>query len=264
MTRPPMTKWEPIDEPVPGHRRSGEGASVVLLHGFTQTGLSWTPVTDLLSSDLELLAPDAPGHGRSVERRASIADEARLLGSCLPPSLYVGYSMGGRTALHVALAHPDRVRGLVLIGATPGIDDPDERANRRSADESLAARLLASPLDDFLNEWLSQPLFASLPRPAWNLEDRRRNTTAGLASSLRSAGTGNQDSLWSRLHEIDCPTVLVTGDDDAKFTDVARRMIGSMKGSVVHEVVPGCGHAVHLERPRQIATIVSDLLTRLR
>jgi 2-succinyl-6-hydroxy-2,4-cyclohexadiene-1-carboxylate synthase len=274
-----MTRWQAVDEPVPGHRRAGDGPAIVLLHGFTQTGLSWTPVTDHLSSGVDLVVPDAPGHGRSGDRRASVADYADLLGTRLPRSIYVGYSMGGRTALHVALSHPTRVRGLVLIGATPGLETPEERATRRAADDALARHLDDAPLDDFLAEWLAQPLFASLPRDAWNLEDRRRNTASGLAASLRLAGTGAQDSLWDRLGDIHCPTVLVTGEHDEKFTDIARRMAAimsstatstatssvtpSMTSSVTHMVISGSGHAVHLERPERVAGIVSDLVTRL-
>ena len=255
-----MTDWVTIDDPVPGHRRTGDSTSVVLLHGFTQTGLSWTPVTDALGPDLDLVAPDAPGHGRSATRRLDLADYATRLASSLPRSVYVGYSMGGRTALHVALQHPDRVSGLVLIGATPGIENPDERLARQATDEALARHVLETPLEDFLVEWLSQSLFTTLPREAWNLEDRRRNDPEGLAASLRLAGTGTQESLWPRLSEIACPVVVVTGELDSKFTAIARRMVTSCTTHVEHIVVPGCGHAAHLERPTTVAAIVDSFV----
>ena len=258
-----MTDWVAIDDPVPGHRRSGHASPIVLLHGFTQTGLSWTPVTDALGPDVDLVAPDAPGHGRCTNRRLDLADYATYLASSLPRSIYVGYSMGGRTALHVALRHPDRVSGLVLIGATPGIEDPDERLARRAADETLARHVQESPLDDFLDEWLTQSLFATLPRDAWNLEDRRRNDPEGLAASLRLAGTGTQESLWPRLSEIACPVIVVTGELDAKFTDISRRMVTSFRTPAEHVIVPGCGHAVHLERPKTVASIVDSFVRRI-
>lgn len=258
-----MTDWVAIDDPVPGHRRSGHSSPIVLLHGFTQTGLSWTPVTDALGPEFDLIAPDAPGHGRCANRRLDLADYATHLASSLPRSIYVGYSMGGRTALHVALRHPDRVSGLVLIGATPGIEDPEERAARRRADEDLARRVIETPLDDFLDEWLTQSLFATLPRDAWNLEDRRRNDPEGLAASLRLAGTGTQESLWPRLSEIACPVIVVTGELDAKFTDIGRRMVTSFRTPAEHVIVPGCGHAVHLERPTTVASIVDSFVRRI-
>lgn len=255
-----MIDWRTITEPVPGHRRPGDGPSVVLLHGFTQTGLSWTPVAEHLPMSFDLIAPDAPGHGESSDTRSTIAEHARRLGERLPRSFHVGYSMGGRTALHVALERPERVRGLILIGATPGLADDDERAARRRADDELAQRLLARPLDDFLAEWLGQPLFRSLPRPAWNLDDRRRNHREGLASSLRLAGTGAQENLWPRLGDLTCPTLLVTGELDTKFTDIADRMAAESPTRIRHLVVPGRGHAVHLEDPQRVARIVAEFV----
>lgn len=257
-----MTNWVAVDEPIPGHRRRGDGPSVVLLHGFTQTGLSWSPVADLLDPRFDLFAPDAPGHGRSDEQRSSISEYASRLARELPPSVYVGYSMGGRTALHVAIRHPERVRGLVVIGATPGLDSAQERADRRAADETLAERILSTPLDDFLHDWLTQPLFSTLPVTAWNLDDRRRNSPRGLSSSLRLAGTGSQDSLWSRLGEVSCPTVLVTGERDVKFTAIADRMTSLMTATTDHLVIPALGHAVHLEDPSRVADIVNELTRR--
>lgn len=255
-----MTGWVAVDDPWPGHTRVGSGPSVVFLHGFTQTGRSWDPIADLLDGDLDLFVPDAPGHGRSTDRLAGVAEYAETLATSLVPSVYVGYSMGGRTALHAALARPEGVRSLVLIGATPGLESDSERRARRESDERLADRLETMPLDTFLEEWLTQPLFDSLRRSEWNLTDRRRNSPSGLASSLRRAGTGTQASLWIRLAEIRCPVFLVTGERDAKFTAIARRMRVDIGSTCEHVVVPGRGHAVHLEDPRFVASLISDVV----
>lgn len=243
------------------HRRAGRRPPIVLLHGFTQTGRSWDPVVTHLDPDAEIYLPDAPGHGASSGCRIGIADYADALATHLPPAVYVGYSMGGRTALHIAVHHPDAALALVLVGASPGLDDASERAERRRRDDELAERLETMDLDAFLSEWLSQPLFASLPTDRQNLDDRRRNTSSGLAHSLRSAGTGVQDSLWSRLGDIDCPTTLVTGRDDLKFSTIADRMAELFGGQVRRVDVPGRGHAVHLEDPITMATIVESSRT---
>ena len=256
MTESEAIDWQVVDRPRPGHRRIGQGTPIVLLHGFTQTGLSWEPVVRHLRGDLDLLAPDAPGHGRSTESSLSIGEYAAALADSVGPALYVGYSMGGRTALHVATSRPDLVRGLVLIGATPGIESDSERHERCTADETLAHHVVDVGLDQFLEEWLAQPLFGTLTRDSWNLDDRRRNTPHGLASSLRTAGTGTQESLWGRLVDVACPTVLVTGSLDEKFTALARRMSASIS-NCEHVVVPDRGHAVHLEDPRTVADIVN-------
>ena len=123
-----------------------------------------------------------------------------MLGASCGPATYVGYSMGGRLCLHLALARPETVERLVLVSATAGIEDDDERATRRAADDALATSLERDGVDAFLDGWLAQPMFATLADPG--LDDRRRNVAAGLASSLRLAGTGTQQPLWDRLASL--------------------------------------------------------------
>src|SRR5260221_8162530 len=96
--------------------------------------------------------------------------------------------MGGRISLHAALAHPDQVTGLVLLGATPGIEDRVGRATRREEDEARAAELERDGVAAFLDHWLATPLLASLPLEAARVEDRLRNSAGGLAARPRLAG----------------------------------------------------------------------------
>ena len=117
---------------------------------------------------------------------------------------WVGYSMGGRYALHVALRHPGLVRRLVLVSATGGIDDPRDRAARRQADEALAAKVETEGVAAFVAWWLERPLFATLPAEAAAVDSRLGGTAAGLAASLRLAGTGTQQPLWSELRRCKC------------------------------------------------------------
>ncbi len=151
-------------------RSAGDPASpgrdhLVLLHGFTQTAASWGPVVDALQGPFSVFLPDAPGHGGSGAVRADLWATAELLAEAVPvTATWVGYSMGGRTALHFALAHPGRVQRLVLISTSAGIEDPGQRAARRAADEALADRIEQEGTDRFLEWWLAQPLFASLSR----------------------------------------------------------------------------------------------------
>jgi 2-succinyl-6-hydroxy-2,4-cyclohexadiene-1-carboxylate synthase len=167
--------------------------------------------------------------------------------------------MGGRTALHVALAAGNRVERLVLIGATPGLADPAERAARREADERRADHLLDVGVDAFLDEWLSAPLFAHLPRDEAAREHRRGNTVAGLAHSLRTAGTGVQAPLWDRLSEIEIPVLVLAGELDDKFTGIGRRMADQLPDATF-ATVPSAGHAAHSEQPEAVAGLVADWL----
>ncbi len=246
-----------------GPSGAGPGARIVLVHGFTQTGRSWGRLAAPLAGDHEVVLVDAPGHGGSAAIHVDLAGGAELLGAAGGPATYVGYSMGGRFALHLALARPDLVQALVLLGATAGIEDAAERAARRAADEALAAELERDGLDAFLERWLAQPLFASLPAEAIDLDDRRRNTVTGLASSLRLAGTGTQTPLWDRLGALAMPVLVVAGDRDAKFTALGRRMADTIGSNAGFSVVPNAGHAAHLEQPAATFEVVRPWLERV-
>jgi 2-succinyl-6-hydroxy-2,4-cyclohexadiene-1-carboxylate synthase len=225
---------------------------VVLVHGFTQTARSWRPMIARLTASLgpgvAVLALDAPGHGARGDVRADLTSGAALLAEEGGRATYVGYSMGGRFCLHLALQRPELVERLVLISTTPGIEDAAERAARRRADEELADRIERDGLDAFLAQWLAQPLFAGLGPSAADVESRRGNTAAGLASSLRLAGTGTQTPLWDRLGELSMPVLVLTGEHDDKFREIGRRMAGAIPNASF-VVVAGAGHAVHLELP---------------
>ena len=236
-------------------------ARVVLVHGFTQTAASWPEVIveRLAAAGHEVVAVDAPGHGSAGAVRADLVEGARLL-SEHGPAVFVGYSMGGRLALHVAVHHPDRVQKLVLIGATAGIEGDAERAARREADEELARAVERDGVDAFLERWLANPLFATLPPDATAIETRRANTAEGLAASLRLMGTGTQAPLWSRLASLHHDVLFLTGELDEKFTALARRMAGSWGGPARVEVIAGAGHAVHLERPDEVAAAITRFL----
>lgn len=226
----------------------GHGERIVLVHGFTQTGHSWDTVAGRLMGRFEVVTVDAPGHGGSGDVRATLPDGAALLGATGGPATYVGYSMGGRLCLHLAVVRPDLVRRLVLVSATAGIEDPAERAARRAADDDLASSIERDGVDAFLDRWLALPLFATLPPDAAGADDRRRNTAPGLASSLRLAGTGTQQPLWDQLGGLDMPVLVVAGGLDAKYAAIAERLADSIPDATL-EVVAGAGHSVHLEQP---------------
>ena len=223
---------------------------LVLVHGFTQTRRSWDAVRDTLTGDFDTVAVDAPGHGGSSGERLDLVAGAAAIGSTGGEATYIGYSMGGRFALRLAVDRPDLVRRLVLVSSTAGISDTAERAARRAADERLATDLERDGVEAFLERWLARPLFAGLPAEAAQLGERSSNTVAGLASSLRLAGTGAHEPLWDRLGELALPVLLVVGADDAKFVGIAECMTAAIPRAEL-AVVPGAGHTVHLEQPAQ-------------
>jgi 2-succinyl-6-hydroxy-2,4-cyclohexadiene-1-carboxylate synthase len=236
-------------------------APVVLLHGFTHTGASWDPVIAALGERYRVIAPDIRGHGEASGRqpvtlRAVIDDVAELA----PPERIVvaGYSMGARIALHLALGLHERVERLVLIGASPGIADPAERAARRDDDERLAEEIERSSIQEFARRWAQTPVLAGLPLEVAEAvhADRLRSTPAGLARALRGLGTGALPPLWERLGELRMPVGLVVGERDRKFVEVAEAMAGAIPRASV-TVVADAGHAVHLEAPERVAVVIA-------
>ncbi len=242
------------------HVSSGAGPRVVLAHGFTQTLASWSPLAERLGAGYEVVAVDLPGHGGSPAVPAGLAEAAAELGACGGRAAYVGYSMGGRVCLRLALDRPDLVRALALIGATPGIEDAAARAARATADEALAAELDRDGLERFLDRWLAGPLFARLRPEQAGRELRLANTAAGLAAALRRLGTGRQAPLWHRLAGLQAPTLLVAGAEDATFRAVAERMAAAIGPTAHVALVPGAGHAAHLERPEQVGDLLGAFL----
>jgi 2-succinyl-6-hydroxy-2,4-cyclohexadiene-1-carboxylate synthase len=242
----------------------GSGPRVVLLHGFAQNHRCLGPLADAVAADHTVVLPDAPGHGGSLAHRdADVAHAAELLTATGGSAVYVGYSMGGRICLRAAVDHPDRVRALVLIGATAGIEDADERAARRAADHAWAERLEAIGVDAFVQEWLSAEMFAGLPDWARFDDERRTNSVEGLAASLRSAGTGSMASLWDRLDELRVPVLCITGSLDERYGALARRVVDGIGAGARHVEIEGAGHAAHLERPDEVREAVVDFLASL-
>jgi len=233
-------------------------STLVLLHGFTQTRQSWRRTTAALGGRRRVLAPDLPGHGQAAARPASFpacAAYVRALGG--ERFALAGYSMGGRIALHAAVALGDRVDRLVLVGASPGIADPAERAARRAADDALADRVEAIGVEAFAREWAALPLWEGQPErvAAAAHADRLRNTPEGLAAALRGLGTGVMAPLWDALPSLTVPVTLVVGERDEKFRAIAERMAAALPRAEL-VTIAGAGHAAQLEQPEAVAGLL--------
>jgi len=236
----------------------------VLVHGFTQTGASWRPVTAALRRalpGLELLTPDLPGHGASpplpAEGGDALRDAAARLGEAGGTASYLGYSMGARVCLRLALDSPRLVERLVLVGATAGIADPDERRARREADEALAARLERLGLEAFLDEWLAGPLFSHLSRGQADRAARRANSVAGLAWALRHLGSGATEPMWDELPALAAPLLVLAGEGDERYAALAGELAAAAGPPAEVRLVPGAGHAAPFEQPDAFAGLLA-------
>lgn len=250
---------------------AGSGQPLVMLHGFTGSADAWQVVAPPLAEKRQVIAFDLLGHGQTTaptdpdryRMAPAVADLVDLLDQMHIAAFdLLGYSMGGRLALGLALDAPDRVTSLVLESASAGIPDPVERDERRRSDEALAAAIEADGIEAFVDRWERLPLFSTQQRLAKRdrqriREGRLAQRPQGLANSLRGFGQGAQPALHDRLPEFRRPTVLIVGEHDAKFRQIARDL-ESRFGWAWSDTAPRAGHAVHLELPSWYVTAVLD------
>jgi 2-succinyl-6-hydroxy-2,4-cyclohexadiene-1-carboxylate synthase len=243
--------------------RHGEGPLVVVLHGFTQTSSSWAPLISALSSARTVLAVDLPGHGGSAALSSDLEGTAALVAELAgdQPFDVVGYSLGGRVALHVALLDPPLLRRTVAISASPGIADEAARAARLVRDRQMADDLEASgDVPSFVRRWLSNPMFATLRPERADLDGRDANSASGLADSLRRCSVGTQRFLGAELAGARSPISYLAGARDDPFVASSCALATSGHGAVVN-VVPGAGHACHVEQPGIVAHLIGAFLS---
>lgn len=255
---------------------TGAGEPLVLLHGFTGRAANWRPLLPRLAERHRVIAVDLPGHGDSGAPggvapykmpRVAAALVELLTRRAAAPAHWLGYSMGGRLALYMAVMHPGAVRSLTLVSATAGLATAAERQARRAADEALAARIEGDGMAAFVAEWERHPLFAGLARLSDGARaalhhQRLGNDPLGLANSLRGMGTGAQPSLWSRLAAVAAPTLLVAGRRDTKFVALNERLAAAIPNATLR-LIPDAGHVVQLEQPEAFLAAVTGFLEGL-
>jgi 2-succinyl-6-hydroxy-2,4-cyclohexadiene-1-carboxylate synthase len=193
---------------------------------------------------------------------------AEIGGATSPGDVLVGYSMGGRLALHAALRAPERYAGLALVGVSPGIDDPSALARRKESDQELASWIESHTIEEVVARWEHNLVFASQPEAlvAAQRPGRLAHSPADLALLLRTAGQGALAPVWDRLGELRMPLLAVAGEHDTKYREAAQRMRASAEaggGRVDAVIIPGAGHAAHLERPEAVRDALIEWLTGL-
>lgn len=252
----------------------GDGFPLVLLHGFTGAASTWKPFCPIWGQHSTLLMVDLIGHGETespgdmarYDIKKAAMDLKELLDQLgIEKADFLGYSMGGRTAITFASLFPERVRKLVLESTTPGMVNYEDREARIQQDHKLADKIENEGLERFIDFWESIPLFKSqLNLPAEVREQirsqRLRNDPVGLANSLRGMGTGVQPSWWDKLEVFGFETLLITGELDEKFYRIATDMASRLPNPT-HLTINGCGHAIHVEEREKFGTIVSEFLS---
>ncbi|HAK1498413.1 TPA: 2-succinyl-6-hydroxy-2,4-cyclohexadiene-1-carboxylate synthase, partial [Listeria monocytogenes] len=187
---------------------SGEKPALLMLHGFTGTSETFQDSISGLKEHFNIIAPDLLGHGNTASPEEIspytmeniCEDLAGILHQLNISRCFVlGYSMGGRVATAFAATFPKRVRGLILVSSSPGLEQADIRESRVAADNRLADWIEEEGLVPFVDYWENLALFASQKVLSPEMKRRIRSerlsqNSHGLAMSLRGMGTGKQPS----------------------------------------------------------------------
>ncbi len=250
---------------------------VLFLHGFLGSAQDWCDIATPISEGHWCIAIDLPGHGKTV---VNGSEGNYRMENCTNGLVHfldslgidkcniVAYSMGGRLALYMVINFPNRFERVVLESASPGLKTEQERQDRRARDNILAKRLEKDSLEQFLNEWYDQPLFATLKQDKkWfarfltnRIDNSKSGSTTGLATSLRMMGTGVQPSLWDQLKKIQARLLLIVGEKDDKFKRIAAEMAPRCPKASIY-IVEDAGHNVHWEKAGEYARLVKGFLS---
>jgi 2-succinyl-6-hydroxy-2,4-cyclohexadiene-1-carboxylate synthase len=254
---------------------SGDGFPLVLLHGFTGDGTTWAPFHQDWGQHSRLIIPDIIGHGKTdapddlnrYQIESVAADMVNILDQLEVKQVDIlGYSMGGRLALTIAILYPERVRKLILESASPGLPTEEERRDRRKKDGELAKLINEQGILSFVDFWENIPLFSTMNALPESVKEKIRkqrlsNSQRGLANSLLGMGTGSQPSWWNDLHKLSGEVLLLTGEKDKKFILIAEKIQKNCRDASLI-VFNETGHAIHVEELEKFGTIVSDFLMK--
>ncbi|CAI8583567.1 unnamed protein product [Vicia faba] len=265
---------------------------LVFLHGFLGNGEDWITIMKTFSESARCISIDLPGHGRSVLHGVECAAKEpqlslEIVGDILYKVIHhvapakvtlVGYSMGGRIALYAALRFSSKIKGAVLISASPGLKDKLARKIRAAKDDSRARSVIAHGLQLFLSSWYAGELWKSLrSHPHFNrifASRLQHNDVQNLAQMLSGLSIGRHLPLWEDLLNCKVPLLIIHGEKDTKFKKISQAMMNTLcsdlrsnpeKRNYTHEVVeiPNCGHAAHLENPLPVIAALKQFITKL-
>ncbi len=250
--------------------------SLFLLHGFTGSSADWQNVSFLFDSKFNIYGIDLIGHGKSdsptdislyspesqAEQMKSVIE--KLKGE---KNIVLGYSMGGRLALIVAMLFPELLHGIILESSSAGISNNQESEKRKDYDLQLADMILTKPIEEFIASWMDQELFGTLKRFSnakldQMKKEKSKNNRTGIANSLRGFSTGVMPNFGSKLKSLNIPVLLLSGQLDSKFTKI-NSGLQKQFSKAKHSVIKTSGHNTHLEEPKNFIQVVNKFLQKI-
>jgi len=170
----------------------------------------------------------------------------------------IGYSMGGRLALHALLDDPNKWEKAIIISAHTGLINEKEKSNRLSIDAEWASKALSLEWKDFLKEWNQQDILSKCQLPdRMSLKKWQRQ----IARSFIDWSTGAQEDLLPKLSNISTKVLWLTGEKDKKFTSIAENACKLLPDSK-HKIVPNVGHRIPWEKPEVFNQLCSEFLKK--
>jgi 2-succinyl-6-hydroxy-2,4-cyclohexadiene-1-carboxylate synthase len=250
-----------------------ERPAIVWLHGFLGNLTDWDQLVNRFRDSYCCLALDLPGHGQTrtyggqpaysmpwcAEGIIGLLNELGIAKAHL-----IGYSMGGRLALYLAVNYPGYWHKIIIESASPGLPSIEEKKERWQFDQKLAARLKHGDFRQFLSDWYAQPVFGSLrfhPDFAVLQKNREQNNRLELSRSLRGMSVGKQPSLWNKLPQIKLPIMMLVGQNDLKYVRIGE-MMQRVHPILNLKIVENCSHLVHFERPGLFGDLIESFLNK--
>jgi 2-succinyl-6-hydroxy-2,4-cyclohexadiene-1-carboxylate synthase len=248
--------------------------ALIFLHGFMGTGEDWRALANHFTDRFYCVLPDLPGHGTNIDHdpeqpltfdQIAYGVRALLDTNDLKHPTLVGYSLGGRAALYTAIRFPHRFHALVLEGPNPGIPDENARTQRATLDDQRGDKI-EHDLGSFIEHWYDMPLFAGLHRDPARLAAmktrRKQNNPFWAAKAIRDFSPGRMPDLWPRLSEITLPTLLIAGADDAKYSQIIRKMAETIPNAQTAHI-PGAGHNAHHDQTYAFIQVLDSFFSRV-
>jgi 2-succinyl-6-hydroxy-2,4-cyclohexadiene-1-carboxylate synthase len=247
--------------------------SIFFLHGFTGSSDDWDPVLPKIDCGFNKFTVDLLGHGKSdspndpalYSWELQVEQLDKVITQFTEEKIILaGYSMGGRLALCYAHTYPERVLGLILESASPGIKERMQREKRIKEDAELAKYISMHSTRDFIELWVNREIFTTQLRFSEEkreeiLKRKLRNNQIGLTNSLLGFSTGKMPDLYSRLNDISAKTLLLTGELDTKFTTLNKN-VEKLFPSAKHKIIKNAGHTIHLEEPEKYSAAINLFL----